>query len=316
MSKRSQPVDHLAMPPRVPRVSVIMTFLDPPLEFFREAVQSVFSQALSDWELIFVNDGSGTEASRVAEEFVRLDPSRVRCLTHEGGVNLGIPASRNLALAHAQGEFVACLDADDCWHPAKLAAQVTILDANPHVDMLFGRYLLWRSWGALEGVPEVVDRVPPLGVPDRTQFGPGAFLPLMIRSRISIPPPSNVMVRASAARSVGGFGEGVSNHYEDQAFYSKISLEGVVLACNDVWCRYRVHDGSVTQGATRAEGRSARREFLGWLEVYLYERGALDAPIRRTLRLERWATRVPRGPGILRLLRRIPRLLTGGVRGQ
>ena len=293
-----------------------MTFLDPPLEFFREAVESVFGQTLTEWELIFVNDGSGTEASLVAEEFVRLDPSRVRCLAHEGGVNLGIPASRNLALAHAQGEFIACLDADDWWPLAKLATQVSILDANPHVAMLFGRYLLWRSWGVRDGGVERVDRAPPLGVPDRTELGPGAFLPLMIRSLIGIPPPSNVMVRASAARLAGGFGEGVSNHYEDQAFYSKISLRGVVLARNDVWCRYRVHDGSVTQAATRAEGRSARRDFLDWVDVYLSEQGALDPPMRRTLRVERWATRVPRGPGILRLLRRIPRFLARGVHGQ
>jgi glycosyltransferase involved in cell wall biosynthesis len=313
MSNRSQPVLSQSTPKGFPRVSVIMTFLDPPLEFFREAVESVFGQTFSDWELIFVNDGSGPAASRVAKEFVGLDPTRVRCVAHDGGVNLGIPASRNLALAHARGEFVACLDADDLWDSAKLAAQVRLLNANPHVDMVFGRHLLWRSWGALDGAER--DQVPSLGVPDRTEFGPGSFLPLMMRSRISIPPPSSVMVRASAVRSVGGFGEGVSNHYEDQAFYAKVSLKGVVLACDDVWCRYRVHDGSVTHGATRAEGRAARRDFLDWLEAYLSRQGALDAPIRRTIRLERLAARVPRGPGILRLFRRIPHFLFRGIPG-
>ncbi|TVP45072.1 MAG: glycosyltransferase family 2 protein [Gemmatimonadales bacterium] len=315
MSHRSRPGDSMSTPRASPRVSVIMTFLDPPLGFFREAVESVFDQTFPDWELIFVNDGSGREASRAAEEFVRLDPSRVRCLAHDGGVNLGIPASRNLALAHARGEFIACLDADDVWDLAKLAAQVRILDARPDVDMLFGRHMLWRSWEERDGVGRV-DQVPSLGVADRTEFRPGSFLPLVMRSRISIPPPSSVMVRAPAVRSVGGFGEGVSNHYEDQAFYAKVSLRGVVLACDDVWCRYRIHDGSVTHGATRAEGRAARREFLDWLENYLAGQGALDAPIRRTLRLERWAAMVPRGPGILRVFRRIPRYLARGIPGQ
>jgi len=314
MTRRSQPEDLLSTPQGVPRVSVIMTYLDPPLGFFRDAVDSVIGQTFADWELLLVNDGSGAEASEVAGNFARLDPSRIRCIAHGGGVNLGIPASRNLGLAHARGEFVACLDADDQWYPAKLAEQVRILEENPHVDMLFGRTLIWRAWQA-PGDGKRVDRLPALGVPDGTELGPGAFLALMIRSHISIPPPSNVMVRASAVRSAGGFGEGVSNHYEDQAFYSKVSLRGVVLACGDVWCRYRVHDGSVTHGATRAEGRAARRQFLDWLEVYLSEQGALSAPMRRTLRIERWATRLPRGPGILRLLRRIPRILARRVPG-
>jgi glycosyltransferase involved in cell wall biosynthesis len=293
-----------APPPRragPPRVSVIVPFLDPPDQFLREAVAGVLAQTFDAWELFLVNDGSRPESAAVAAELERLDP-RIHCLAHPGGLNQGIPASRNLGLSQARGGIIAYLDSDDVWFPGKLAEQVELLDAYPEVNMLFGRSMYWRSW---TGGQRAHDYVPDLGVPDRTILERGEFVLLAVTSRLSVPCPSSIMVRADTARAIGGFAADVSNYYEDQGFYAKISMAGNVLACTNVWDRYRLHPGSVIGSAKRQTLRRARREYLDWLDSYLDGAGVEAGELRRAIRLERLFTRLPGGPRLLRYARRM-----------
>ena len=284
-----------------PRVSVIIPFLDPPLPFFRQAVESVFAQGFHDWELLLVNDGSGAEATSVAQGLASDHPTRVRLLAHPGGRNQGVAASRTLGLEHARGELIACLDADDVWHPEKLEEQVRILDSSPHVDMIFGRSLYWHSWN--EDSREA-DHVHPLGVPDRTEMGQGEFLLRFLRYQVIVPIPSSILVRRAAVVRAGGFGD-LHSIYEDQAFYAKLSFVGVVMACEEVWNRYRVHPQSSCQSSSRTQKRVARRGFLTWLSQELDRMDAGSPALRRTVRIERRATAVPRGPQVIRLLRQL-----------
>jgi glycosyltransferase involved in cell wall biosynthesis len=291
-----------------PRVSIIVPFLDPPEGFFREAVASVLSQTFEDWELLLVNDGSRPESTEVAAALARLDPARIHCLSHPDGRNHGIPASRNLGLDRARGELIAYLDSDDVWYPGKLADQVQLLESYPEVDMVFGRSLYWRSWAEGHGQGER-DRVDDLGVPDRTVLDRGEFLLLMLTSRVSVPCPSSIMVRAETARAIGGFAADVSNYYEDQGFYAKVSLSSRALACTAVWDRYRLHPGSVIGSARRQTLRRARREYLDWLDGHLDSAAVQAAGLRRAVRLERLFTRVWAGPRLLRYARRAVRTL-------
>lgn len=287
-----------------PRVSVIVPFLNPPADFFEEAVASVRAQTFGDWELLLVDDGSGSAAQAMAEAFAAGDPERIRCHQHDGGVNRGIPATRNLGLAHARGDLIAYLDSDDAWYPHKLSDQVGIMDSRPEVDMVFGRSLRWHSWAGVPGGDADSDTPLPLRVPDRQVLGRGEFLRSVLEARVVVCP-SSILVRAGAARAVGGFQEDISNLYEDQAFFAKISLAGAVLPCIDVWDRYRIHASSVCSTASRRQTRAARRQFLEWLSRYLDDIGEDDGRLRSALRLELWAAWLPGGPRVLRTLRRL-----------
>lgn len=82
------------------------------------AVESARRQTLTDIELIIVNDGStdGTEA--MARELARAD-GRIRVLSMPQ--NQGKPAAMNTAIAEAQADWVAVLDADDWYAPDRLS---------------------------------------------------------------------------------------------------------------------------------------------------------------------------------------------------
>lgn len=84
--------------------------------FLGEALAGVQAQTHPPLETIVVDDGSTDSSAAVAERF----PS-VRVLRQ---ANAGVAAARSRGLAAARGEWVAFLDADDRWRPAKLARQL------------------------------------------------------------------------------------------------------------------------------------------------------------------------------------------------
>lgn len=84
------------------------------------AIDSVLAQTDPDWELLVVDDGS-RDATRVivAAHAAREPRVRLLALARNGGV----AAARNAGIDAAGGRYIAFLDADDHWLPAKLALQ-------------------------------------------------------------------------------------------------------------------------------------------------------------------------------------------------
>jgi glycosyltransferase involved in cell wall biosynthesis len=101
-------------------------------EYIGAALDSIFNQTFTDYEVIVVNDGSPD-----TEELERvLGPYRDRIiyLKHE---NRGLSATRNRAIGAARGRYVALLDSDDFWHRDYLSVQVGKMEADPTIDVLY-----------------------------------------------------------------------------------------------------------------------------------------------------------------------------------
>lgn len=89
-----------------------------------EAIASVEAQTLANWELC-VTDDSSTDRTRELVAMMAADNPRIRFF--EQSTNQGAAHARNRSLAEARGRYVAYLDADDIWLPAKLERQVAFM---------------------------------------------------------------------------------------------------------------------------------------------------------------------------------------------
>ena len=110
---------------REPAVSVIIIFLNEE-RFLPEAIESVFGQTYTNWELLLIDDGSSDGSVGIARQYARQHPNRVRYLDHEGHRNRGMSASRNFGIQHARGKYIALGDADDVWLPRNTAVRLKV----------------------------------------------------------------------------------------------------------------------------------------------------------------------------------------------
>ncbi|WP_052002846.1 glycosyltransferase family 2 protein [Microvirga sp. BSC39] len=251
------------MSPPSPCVSVIIIVFNGE-EFLQQAIVSVISQTFVDWELLIVDDGSMDGSANIAQRYADQDP-RIQVLFHSDRKNHGMSAARNLGLAHARGEFVGFLDADDVWMPEKLAEQISILKAQPSAGMVYGRTLIWSSWADGEGSDFYYD----LGLPPNKIYEPPILFHVLLANKSQTPTTCNALIRGSLTRQVGGFGEAFTGMFEDQVFFSKVLLRAPTFLSDRTWAKYRRHSSSCSaQSAAAGEDEKARLAFLKWLNAY------------------------------------------------
>lgn len=108
-----------------PKVSVVMPAYKA-AGFIALAIASVRAQTLPDWELIIVDDCSPDDTAAVAMAAAGGDP-RVKLVRADQ--NGGVARARNLGNSHAKGDWIAVLDSDDAFEPARLETLVAAAEA-------------------------------------------------------------------------------------------------------------------------------------------------------------------------------------------
>lgn len=96
-------------------------------QFIIESIRSVQAQTYQYWELIIVDDCSGDGTVGMVLNIIKSD-NRISIYQNES--NSGAAVSRNTALRHAKGRWIAFLDADDLWEPTKLEKQIRYMEEN------------------------------------------------------------------------------------------------------------------------------------------------------------------------------------------
>lgn len=94
-----------------------------------KALDSVFAQTRQDFEIIVLDDGSQDNTKAVVEAY----GPKVKYFYQD---NKGIAGARNSGMGRAGGRYIAFLDSDDYWLPAKLERQLALFDEHPDYGMV------------------------------------------------------------------------------------------------------------------------------------------------------------------------------------
>jgi glycosyltransferase involved in cell wall biosynthesis len=109
----------------IPLVSVVIPAFNAS-STLQQTLHSVSAQTYSNLEIIVVDDGSVDHTAVIARAYSETD-LRVRLVQKPNG---GVASARNAGTQASSAEFVAFIDADDLWHPTKIAKQMALLTAN------------------------------------------------------------------------------------------------------------------------------------------------------------------------------------------
>ncbi|MEU5217400.1 glycosyltransferase family A protein [Streptomyces sp. NPDC020807] len=119
----------------MPLVSVVMPVYNAAATL-GPSVRSVLAQTHADVELLITDDGSTDGSMDLLREFARQDERVLPEPVKEQG---GAARARNRAIARARGDYVAFLDSDDLWLPAKLEKQLAFA-ATASTPLTFTSY--------------------------------------------------------------------------------------------------------------------------------------------------------------------------------
>ncbi|MDT8383057.1 MAG: glycosyltransferase [Gammaproteobacteria bacterium] len=121
----------------MPLVSVIVPAYNC-ASFIEQSIQSILAQKYPNIEIIVIDDGSTDQSTELARHFG--EPIKVILQTNQGPA-----AARNRGIRESKGEFIAFLDSDDVWLPNKLADQVTFLQENQDIGIIYGTFTRWLA---------------------------------------------------------------------------------------------------------------------------------------------------------------------------
>jgi len=120
---------------KTPKLSVIMTVYNGDL-FLHQALDAIFAQSFTDFELVVVNNRSSDGTLSILESCTDLRLKIIQQSMVKPTFGDGI----RLAFSHAVGEYVAVNDADDISLPNRFARQVAAFEGNESLALVSGFY--------------------------------------------------------------------------------------------------------------------------------------------------------------------------------
>jgi len=186
--------------------------------YLREAIRSVVDQTFSDFEFIIIDDGSIDSTWIILNGW--RDP-RVRCLRNER--RMGLTRSLIRGLQHAQGDYIARIDADDIALPERLKKQCEFLDAHSQTALV-------GSW-----VNVIDDEGRSLEIWREPEESHVLRWKLLFKNAIAH---SGAMFRKSVAQVVGSYHEGLE-FAQDYDLWSRISFAADINTIPEVLVQWR-----------------------------------------------------------------------------
>lgn len=242
---------------KAPVVSIVLPTYNR-ATLLKRALQSIFEQSFSDFELIVINDAS-TDGTRVFLDELAKKDARAHPVHHSRNYYPDISRTLNEGLKLALGKYIARLDDDDYWcDPDKLKKQIAFLDAHSDCVVVGG--------GTIVIDEEDVERF-------RYQK---LEADAAIRDKALFSNPfthSAVMFRRDIALDVGGYGN--FKNAEDWELWLKMGTRGKFYNFQEYFTRYLMTEQSKSFLFKRSQSkeilriiRSHRKEYPNFYTAY------------------------------------------------
>lgn len=220
-------------PDNAPVVSVIMNCRNS-AAYLREAINCVFNQTFSSWEIIFWDNGSTDGSPKIAQSFT---DKRMRYFRADEPTPLG--EARNLAIAKARGRYIAFLDCDDLWAPTKLEKQVALLEKNPDIGLVCTDTMIFSGRSFTPGSRGTIRRMFAVAAPHRGMV----FRQLMTSGWIAM---SSAVIRRSALDGLEEWFDPTFNVAEEADLFYRIAHDWEFDYIHEILTGWRVHSGNNT----------------------------------------------------------------------
>lgn len=127
----------------MPLISIVMPVYQVE-EYIAASVASVCRQTFRDFEVILVDDGSPDHSIQNAVEILDKSTIQYRVITKHNG---GLSSARNAGIMAAEGEWVICLDSDDCLHSSTLEI-ISKYTRDSNIDVIAFDFIRTRGQSA------------------------------------------------------------------------------------------------------------------------------------------------------------------------
>lgn len=192
----------------------------------RAAIESVLGQSYGNLELLAIDDcstdGTWEVLSSIQDE--RMRPLRMP----ENG---GAYAARNFAIEHARGDYLAFIDDDDEWLPAKLDKQMPLMLASDQPGLVHSAVIDCFPGG--ERKPRVLHR------------RANDYNELLCQDRIAT---STVVLRRAAIDKVGQFDTSF-RAFGDWEMWTRVAREFPVQSVNEPLALIHLRPDSIQRGS-------------------------------------------------------------------
>lgn len=219
-----------------PLVSVIMNCYNGE-PYLREAIDSVYAQTYTNWEIVFWDNASTDGTQRIATSY----DSRIKYFRAETNTPLG-PA-RNMALKKASGTYMAFLDSDDVFLPCALQQQVTLMESGDY-GLVYAGTIVIDEKGKVIGFRKV-------------KYESGRILDSLLRKyEISM---CSVMLRRSVLESERLEFDASLGYCPDYSLFMKIAAQYRVGVMPDPIVKYRRSSNSLSRKTLHLAAKENRQ---------------------------------------------------------
>lgn len=213
-----------------PKVSVVMAVYNCQ-RYLTDAIESIRRQTYNDWEFVIIDDCSADNTPAILEQYVEMFPDKIK--VYNNNANLGIASSLNKAIGLSNGQYIACMDADDISKPYRFQKQIDFLESNPDIAIVSSAEVYIDEFG------KIIGRRFPVTAPNKIRKK-------ILQGKNVIVHPA-VMMRKSAFIACGKYNDKLTFGFEDSHLWNKFISRGFQFAIlQEPLISYRIHQNAIS----------------------------------------------------------------------